>query len=213
MKPIQLYIADDHPVFAEGLESILSQVQDLGVLGIAKNGKQLLTLMEKQAPDMVLLDISMPEMDGYDTAKAILLRFPKVKIMMLTMHNTEKYLLPFIQLGVHGYVIKNSSKAELLKSIYAVWEKGYYFNQEIAMQVAKAKKEATLPKVSLSERELEVLQLVFKGFSTNQIGEKLFISPRTVETHRKNLLNKTGCSNTAQLIHFALAHHLVKADP
>lgn len=212
MSTIKLYIADDHPVFAEGLESILQHEQGLQVLGIAKNGKQLLMLMEKRVPDLVLLDISMPEMDGVETAKVILEKFTSVKILMLTMHNTEQHVLPLIRLGVHGYIIKNSSKAELLKSIYTVWEKGHYFTQEVSLQVAKAKQGAALPKVTLSEREMEILQLVFKGFSTNQIGEKLFISPRTVETHRKNLLNKTACNNTAQLIHYALAHHLLNPD-
>jgi DNA-binding NarL/FixJ family response regulator len=167
--------------------------------------------MENCVPDIVFLDISMPELDGYQAASQITTRFPVTKIIVLTMHNTEEHILPMIKLGVHGYVLKNGGKSEVLRSIYSVLESGQYFGDEITAKIAASKKAKT-DTVKLSERELEVLQLVYEGLSTNRISEKLFISPRTVETHRKNLLNKTDSANTAQLIHFAIGHKLLKTQ-
>jgi two-component system response regulator DegU len=212
MTPIQLFIADDHRMFAEGLESVLSQSEELNVLGIAHSGIHLIALMQTKLPDIVLLDISMPELDGHRTAELILQKFPAVKILMLTMHHSEDHIMPLVKLGVHGYILKNSGKAEVLRAIRTVINTGNYFSPEISAKIAAYKRSAPAP-VKISHREKEILQLVFEGLSTNMISEKLFISPRTVETHRKNLLSKTGASNTAQLIHFALEHNLLSKHP
>jgi two-component system, NarL family, response regulator DegU len=210
MKTTTILIADDHRVFAEGLESILNQVTGMQVLAMAANGQQLLSLMQKQIPDVVLLDISMPEMDGTETACIILKRFPSVKIIMLTMHNTQTHILSLLKLGVNGYVIKNSGKVEVVKAIETVLTKGAYLSAGVAIQLDKAQKEEKNRKLLLSEREKEILQLIYEGLSTNRISEKLFISPRTVETHRKNILNKTNTNSAAQLIHFAIENNLLK---
>lgn len=210
--PTSLYITDDHRVFAEGLESILSQEPDINILGITQSGQQLLLQLAAQPADMVLLDVSMPEMDGYETARLVLLRHPGVKVVMLTMHNSEEHILPLVQLGVHGYVLKNSGKAEVLKAIRQVAQTGAYFSADIGHKLANARKRQQENANLLTTRELEILQLVFQGLSTAKISERLFISPRTVETHRKNILSKTGATNAAQMIHYALTNRLISPE-
>lgn len=209
MNNISLYITDDHRVFAEGLESILSHEEGLNILGLAQSGKQLLQLLAHQPADLVLLDVSMPEMDGYETARLVLQRYPRVKVVMLTMHNTEEHILPLVKLGVHGYVLKNSGKAEVLKAIKQAIQTGGYFSESISHTLAGARRREQENTNLLTHRELEILQLVFEGLSTAKISERLFISPRTVETHRKNILSKTGAANTAQMIHYALTNRLI----
>jgi two-component system response regulator DegU len=200
-------IADDHQIFAEGLESVLNQTEGIRIVGIARDGNHLLSLLKTKTPDIVLLDISMPELNGYDTATQLLRYYPSVKIIILTMHNTEEYIIPMVKLGVHGYILKNAGKTEVLKSIYSVLNTGQYFNEEISKKI-KGRKEL-LNNIKLSSRELEILQLIFEGLSTQKISERLFISPRTVETHRKNMLSKTVSVNAAQLIHYALENNLL----
>lgn len=210
MEKISIYIADDHKIFAEGLENILSHEEAFSVLGIARNGKQLLSMVQNQVPNVVLLDISMPEMNGEETAKELLKHFPQVKILMLTMHNTIDHIAPLIQIGVHGYALKNTGKAELVTAINTLMEKGNYYSSEIAHKLATELRHFDEAQVKLTPRELEVLQLVFEGLSTTEISERIFLSPRTIETHRSNLLSKTGTNNTARLIHYALKKGLVK---
>lgn len=210
MEKISIYIADDHRIFAEGLENILSTEEAFTILGIARNGKQLLSMVQNQVPNIVLLDITMPEMDGEETAKELLENFPQVKILMLTMHNTIDFIAPLLKMGVHGYALKNTGKAELVMAITTLMEKGNYYSSEIAHKLATELREYDEKQVKLTQRELEVLQLVFEGLSTTEISERIFLSPRTVETHRSNLLSKTGTNNTAHLIHYALKKGLIK---
>lgn len=212
MKKVNIYIADDHKIFAEGMESILSQESEIEVLGIARNGKQLLGMLQNQIADVVLLDITMPELDGIETAKEILSAYPETKLLMLTMHNTIEHIAPLIEMSVPGYILKNAGKNELLNAIEKLLDGKTYYSTEIAETLAKELRHFNSEqKIKLSQRETEVLQLVFEGLSTTEIGEKIFLSPRTVETHRSNLLAKTGCKNTAQLIQFGLKNGYLKA--
>lgn len=211
MEKIDIYIADDHKIFAEGLENILTSEEGYNVLGIARNGKQLLGMVQNRVPNIVLLDIGMPEMNGEETAKELLQNFPQVKILILTMHNTIEHIAPLLKMGVHGYALKNTGKAELVMAINTLMEEGRYYSGEIAHKLATELREYDEKQVKLTQRELEVLQLVFEGLSTTEISERIFLSPRTVETHRSNLLSKTGTNNTAHLIHYALKKGLIKA--
>ena len=210
MKKTSVYIADDHKIFAEGLESILSEQNDITVINIARNGKQLLGMLQDEPADVVLLDISMPELNGEETAKEIILLYPNTKILMLTMHNTIDYIAPLIKIGVQGYILKNAGKKELLIAIEALVDGKSYYSSEIANTLAKELRQYDDEKVKLSRREIEVLQLVFEGLSTPEIGERIFLSPRTIETHRSNLLTKTNSKNTAQLINFAIRNGFLK---
>lgn len=212
MKAIDVYIADDHKMFTDGVELILAAENEINILGTARNGLQLLALLKNQLADVVLLDITMPEMDGIATAKEIMKLYPKVKIMMLTMHNTIDHVIPMVKMGVHGYVLKNTGKTELINAIKQLHQNGQYYSSEVAAKLAAGIREHEEKTVKLTSREVEVLQLVFEGLSTLEIGEKLFLSPRTIETHRSNLLNKTDTKNTAQLINFALKNGFINKN-
>lgn len=214
METIDILIADDHRMFAEGLESILGSEPGITVSGVAKNGAQLMALLKQHTPDVVLLDISMPEMDGMEAASQILKQHPTVKILVLTMHNTEDYILPLVQKGVHGYVLKNAGRTELLEGIKRIKENGNYYSAEITSKLVNGLRQYEASAlVKLSTREAEVLELVMEGLSTAEIADKLFISPRTVETHRSNLLAKTESKNTAQLIKYAQEKGLLRMKP
>lgn len=212
MDAITIYIADDHKIFAQGLESILTPEPEIEVLGIARNGKQLLGMLQNQPAQVVLLDITMPEMNGEEAAKQIIEQYPKTKILMLTMHNTIEHIAPLLNMGVHGYILKNTGKAELLNAIKTLVEGMPYYSSEVAAKLATEIRRYDEQLVKLTNREIEILQLVFEGLSTTEIGERIFLSPRTVETHRSNLLAKTECKNTAQLIHYGLKNGLLKVN-
>lgn len=204
MKLIDIYIADDHKMFTDGVELILASEPEINVLGVARNGKQLLGLLHSQPANVVLLDITMPEMDGMATAEEIIKLYPAVKVMMLTMHNTIDHVVPMVKMGVHGYLLKNTGKTELVNAIKQLHENGQYYSGEVATKLAAGIREHEEKTIKLTAREKEILQLVFDGLSTLEISEKLFLSHRTVETHRSNLLSKTETKNTAQLINFGL---------
>lgn len=204
MKLIDIYIADDHKMFTDGVELILASEPEINVLGVARNGKQLLGLLRSQPANVVLLDITMPEMDGMATAEEIIKLYPAVKVMMLTMHNTIDHVVPMVKMGVHGYLLKNTGKTELVNAIKQLHENGQYYSGEVATKLAAGIREHEEKTIKLTAREKEILQLVFDGLSTLEISEKLFLSHRTVETHRSNLLSKTETKNTAQLINFGL---------
>ncbi|KAB2916979.1 MAG: response regulator transcription factor [Bacteroidetes bacterium] len=204
MKLIDIYIADDHKMFTDGVELILASEPEINVLGVARNGKQLLGLLHSQPANVVLLDITMPEMDGMATAEEIMKLYPAVKVMMLTMHNTIDHVVPMVKMGVHGYLLKNTGKTELVNAIKQLHENGQYYSGEVATKLAAGIREHEEKTIKLTAREKEILQLVFDGLSTLEISEKLFLSHRTVETHRSNLLSKTETKNTAQLINFGL---------
>lgn len=204
MKLIDIYIADDHKMFTDGVELILASEPEINVLGVARNGKQLLGLLHSQPANVVLLDITMPEMDGMATAEEIIKLYPAVKVMMLTMHNTIDHVVPMVKMGVHGYLLKNTGKTELVNAIKQLHENGQYYSGEVATKLAAGIRGHEEKTIKLTAREKEILQLVFDGLSTLEISEKLFLSHRTVETHRSNLLSKTDTKNTAQLINFGL---------
>lgn len=204
MTPINIYIADDHKMFTDGLELILASEPEINVLGVARNGKQLLGLLHSQPANVVLLDITMPEMDGMATAEEIIKMYPAVKVMMLTMHNTIDHVVPMVKMGVHGYLLKNTGKTELANAIKQLHENGQYYSGEVAAKLAAGIREHEEKTIKLTAREKEILQLVFEGLSTLEISEQLFLSHRTVEAHRSNLLSKTETKNTAQLINFGL---------
>jgi DNA-binding NarL/FixJ family response regulator len=209
MSHIRIALADDHQMFTEGLSSILDNYEELRIIGIAQNGQLLLDLLHEKKADVVLLDVSMPVMRGEQAAITIMERYPETRIIMLTMHHTDDIVVPLIESGVHGFLLKNSSKKELVEAIRTVFQGGTYFSQEIASRLASRFRKNQARSIQLTKREQEVLQKVFEGLSTAEIAEKLFISPSTVETHRKNLLSKTGCKNSAQLIQFGLANSFI----
>jgi DNA-binding NarL/FixJ family response regulator len=218
---INVLIADDHKIVRDGLKSILMQHPvEVTVTGEAASGTEVLALLEVVAADLVLMDIDMPELNGIETTRQIRERFPAVKVVMLTMTDNEQLVRESMQAGAQGYLLKSGGHKELLHAIHSVAEGEEYFSVELTkillqrvqsprpVQAVGGAVPEQLP-VQISVRELEVLRLIAKGHTNNQIGEILFTSRRTVETHRQYLLEKTGANNTATLILYAAAHNLL----
>jgi len=220
MRKIRLGLCDDHNLFRVGMSSILNQVHDFELIVEASNGKELIDRIPRKMPDVLLLDLQMPVMDGTATADYLRDNFPLVKIIVLTMHDEDRMVLHLLEKGVSGYLLKDADEDEVEKAIRKVMDDGLYLNEFVsrAMLRKMTNKNKVRPltpggfynsKILLSEREKEVLTLLCEGLSTNEIGEKIFLSPRTVEGHRLRILEKTGTKNTAGMVAFAFRNNLV----
>jgi two-component system nitrate/nitrite response regulator NarL len=215
MKSIRTLLVDDHRIVLDGLLAVLSDQKEIEVLETAQSGEQALAILKRLEVDVLVLDYSLEDkggaqmMNGLDTAKAIRLAYPEIKILMLTMHHSKDIILPCIEAGVHGYVIKGERNFDMARAILELWKNGYYFSPEVSAQLAMNLRQYQQEKVLISTREQEVLDCLFTGDSTKQIAEKLFISTNTVETHRKNLLSKFEAQNTTALIYKALKRGLL----
>lgn len=210
---IRVFLVDDHTLFLKGLKSLLDPLHDFTVVGEAYNGLEFLEKFEAARPDVVLMDISMPEMDGIEASKKVLEQDPNLKIITLSMYGDQEYYSRMLEIGVRGFVLKDSDIQEVKTAIHTVAEGGNYFSQPLLRGLILARKENPPTEAEddqLSERELEVLLEICQGLSNNEIADKLFISKRTVEKHRANVLLKTGCKNTASLVVFAIKNHLVE---
>lgn len=207
MEKIKVFIADDHQLFRDGLKYIFSQTKEFEVCGEASNGKELVDTVEAANPHIILLDINMPVMDGLAAAREVLKKNPKQHILVLSMYDSEEYYNAFIDMGVKGFLLKDSSNQELITAIQKILKGDSYFSQQLLMKIIKNKDKAEY--VHLTAREKEVLQLICKGASNFKISEKLFISQRTVERHRANLLEKTKSSNSIKLVLFAIKNNIV----
>jgi len=208
MEKIKVLIADDHQLFRDGIKYILSESERFTTIGEASNGKELLEKMERVSPDIILLDINMPIMNGIDAAREILKSNPNQAILVLSMYDSEEYYNAFIDMGVRGFLLKDSSNHELLTAMEKIIKGDSYFSQELLMKIIKNKDEGK--DLHLTPRELDVLHLICKGFSNFEISEKLFISQRTVERHRANLLEKTESSNSIKLVLYAIRNNIVQ---
>ena len=196
----QVIIADDHLLFAEGISTMLDQACDLEVAAIVSNGDELLKTLSKQTADLILLDISMPGMNGLEAAGKIRALYPAIKILVITMNDSVDTIRSLMDTGVNGIILKNTGKTELMLAIAEVCKGEGYFSQKITQQLAKGYQYNKQDKWQLTRREKEVLHLVYEGLSTSGIAEKLFISVYTVETHKKNLFLKSGVNKSALLI-------------
>ncbi len=217
MKKIKLAVADDQFLFRKGLIALLAEHEEFRVLIDAENGKDLLDQMEKKKPDIVLLDLEMPVMDGIEVTSHIKHHYPDVRVIVLTMHNSEEYIVHLIEKGARGFLLKNTDVEVLVDAIYSVKETGYYFNDLIskAMVTGLARKKRIKPDfrpVKLTEREIEIVRLICKELSNREMAEKLFISLRTIEGHRERILEKTGARNAAGIVLFAVKNNLLEDE-
>lgn len=193
----------------------MSGIEGFNVVGEASDGIELLDLLEKIPPDVILLDIEMPRMNGIAAAEEALKRWPDLKIITLSMYGDEDYYFKMVSLGVKGFILKNSEIKDVVAAIEAVAEGGSFFSQELLFNLVSNLKStpSSVPEDSpeqLSQRESEILLHICRGESNNEIADALFISKRTVDKHRSNILAKTGCKNTANLVVYAIKHHLVE---
>ncbi|MCG8698977.1 MAG: response regulator transcription factor [Bacteroidales bacterium] len=211
MKPntqIQVALVDDHQLFRNGLRFILEETEDISIVLEASNGKEFIDMLQHVTPDLVLMDISMPEMDGVEATRLALEKQPELNVLVLSMFSDIEYYNTMIDLGVKGFILKDIDNQELLSAIRKVNNGGNYFSQELLLQLIKTKPEDH--KVPLTNREMEVLGLICKGNSNQEISEELYISQRTVERHRASLLEKTDSKNSISLVIYAIKNGLVK---
>ncbi len=215
MKPIEYIIADDHKLFRQGLRLVLSGDPALEYLGEAADGLELMELLKRGQPQVVLLDIKMPGMDGIEATKAIRAKYPDIKILILTMHDDEQLILHLLEAGANGYLVKNADAEEIKLALRACAENGYYFSDQVsAVMLKKVMGRGAKPSFSepaLNDREREVLALLCEGLTAAEIGKQIFLSPRTVEGIKASLLEKTGARNTAGLVMYAVKHGVVSS--
>lgn len=212
MKKIRVVLVDDHILFLNGLKLLLDTYDSIDIVGEAHNGKEYLTLAETVPHDIVLMDINMPVMHGVDATKKITDSNKGIKVIALSMFGEEEYYYKMIDAGVSGFLLKNSDITELIEAIETVNDGSKYFSQELLYNVVKnIKKTEQIVDAQnlLSEREVEVLFLICKGLSNQEIAESLDISKRTVDKHRANLLEKTKSKNTVSLVMFAVKNKLI----
>jgi DNA-binding NarL/FixJ family response regulator len=217
---IKVLLVDDHEMFRDGVKLLFSSGSLAEIVGEAVNGKEFLELFPVVKPDIVLLDISMPVMDGIEAAQIANRQFPGIKILVLTMFGDERYYYKLISAGVKGFILKSSGISELLEAIKHVSEGHSFFSKELLLTLVNTLNSAKAAGKDmglhngekLSKREIEVLKEIAAGLSNESIGEKLHISATTVRTHRANLLLKTSTNNTASLIMYAIKNNIIEME-
>jgi len=210
IKPIKVILVDDHKLFRNGLKFILGEIEGIEVIAEASNGKEFLELLKYFSPDLILMDISMPEMNGVEACKIALEENPNLKILILSMFGEDAYYNTMIELGVKGFILKDTDNSELRTAIQTILNGNSYFSQELLLKIIRNKN--STPAIKLSRRESEILALICKGLSTIQISDQLHISHRTVERHRASLLSKTESSNSISLAIYAIKNNLIQID-
>ena len=212
---IRVVIVDDHAVVRSGLRAVLGGAVDIEVVGEAKDGREAVAAAERLKPDVVVMDLSMPGMDGREATRIILEKQIPTRILMLTMHAEEDYLMPALEAGVAGYLVKSAADRELVAAVRAVAHGDMYMGPSAGRVLAKsftAKDPAKAERVryeKLTDRERDVLRLVAEGYSAPEIGEKLFISPKTVDTYKQRIHEKMGFSHRAEYVKLALKLKLI----
>ena len=209
MKKISVVLADDHQLFRDGMKAMLQASGEVEVVGEAAGGSVLLTVLASQNPDVVLLDISMPQTSGIELLPVIKERFPDVKCIMLTMHEDVQYVLRSLKQGADGYLLKEADAEELRTAIREVYEGKKYFKNKISDLIVANLSGEPSPETLLSEREIQVVRLVAEGKITKEIADQLYVSTRTVETHRSRIMKKLGVANTAEMIRMAYEKKLI----
>ncbi|MBN2350826.1 MAG: response regulator transcription factor [Bacteroidales bacterium] len=215
MDKIKVLIADDHKIFRDGIKALLEKVKDIEVVCEAENGDEVLLRLESNEVNVILMDIDMGTTNGFDTAVKVKKQFPDCNILVLSMHGDHNYIIKMLEAGAIGYILKNAGKEELLTAIRSVAGGDSYFSKEVSSRLIEQinrpqssykKKDKDVP---LTEREIEILRLISQEYSNPEIAEELFISIRTVDTHRRNLLDKLGVKNTAGLVKYAIKKGII----
>jgi len=215
MKNIKILLADDHAILRDGLKIALQTDKLFKILGEAGDGEEAVEMVKKLQPDIAILDVNMPKMSGIEAARAIRKFDKKVRILILTMHEQENYIVDAISSGINGYIFKMSDMEEFLFAIKELASGKDYFSDKVSKIVlkglqSKAQKNDELEKIHITNREKEILKLLAKGRTSQEIAETLFISYFTVGQHRKNILEKLGLKNTAELVFYAVREGLVE---
>jgi two-component system response regulator NreC len=219
MGSIKVVLADDHKIVRKGLRSLIEDEIDLEVVGEAATGREAIELTEEENPDVVLMDISMPRLNGFEATRRIMESRPGIKVLMLTVHDNEDYIFRSLEAGASGYLIKETAPERLIEAIHTVKGDGAYLGSSITAEVVRRFRKDTKGQDGievfdqLTGREKEILQLIAEGNSTKEIADLLYISTNTVSTHRKNLMEKLDLHNVAQLTQYAISKGLIEVKP
>lgn len=204
MSKLKVYIADDHTFVRKGMIRLLNTFQRIGEIKEASSGKELIELVNDSIPDAVILDLEMPGMNGFDASKHLVEHFPNVKILILTMHTEEVFILNLMELGVHGFLNKNAEPEEVEQALYAILDKDFYRNEIVNQALRNGIKRTPNPtSLKLSPRELEILLLICQELTPPEISGRLRISEKTFFNHRTNILSKTGVRSNVGLVKYA----------
>lgn len=212
---MKIAIADDYKIYRDGIKVGLGKDPNLQVILEADNGEDLIKGLKEELPDVIIMDLKMPVMDGIEATIAIKKRYSNVKVLVLTMYEDEKFIIHLMQSGANGYLLKNADSPEIIKAIYAVHENGYYFNDIVNKALLKKLvikgniKPSFKQDIQFTERELEVLKLICEEKTAAEIGGEIFLSSRSVEGIRQRLIEKVGVRNTAGLVMFAVKNGVI----
>ncbi|HYV97511.1 MAG TPA: response regulator transcription factor [Gemmatimonadaceae bacterium] len=207
---IRVVLADDHAVVRAGLKAVLGTAKDVTVVGEASNGREAVAMTERLTPDVVVMDLTMPDVDGVQATKEIIAKGTATRVLILTMHTEEEYLLPLLEAGAAGYLVKSAADRDLVSAVRAVAHGDSYVSAAASRVLVKGVQKKDPAKVdrerfeSLTQREKDVLRYVAQGYSAPEIGEKLFISPKTVDTYKQRIQEKLGLSHRAEYVQLAL---------
>lgn len=216
-KKIKVLIADDHDIVRSGLRMLFQRTPDVVVVGEAGDGEEAVRLAEKIKPDVAILDVSMPKLNGLQATRALKERFPSIRVLILTIHEEEEYIYEMIRSEADGHVLKSANRKEIIDAVHSVASGGQFYSSAISSLminefIRKVKEDEEAPKrpaQSLTKREIEILRLVAHGLSSKEIAEKLFLSVSTINTHRTNLMHKLDIHDTAGLTKYAIRSRLI----
>ena len=215
---IKIFLVDDHDLVRDGLKALLSGIPEIAISGEASTGIALFELLSHTRPDVIVLDISLPDMSGIEITRRVLRDWPKVRILILSMYTNEDFILNAIKAGAKGYLPKNTSRDELVKAILAVSRNEEFFSDSISRTLLRSYVRTTVEKErpidkqadTLSSRELEILKLFAEGHNNKEISEQLSISIRTVETHKNHIMKKLGMKSTVEMVKFAIRNKIIE---
>lgn len=210
---IRVITVDDHKIFRDGIASLLATDPNMEMVGEAENEEQLLKLLEQQDADVILMDIHLKDSNGINITSRIKKEKPDIKVLAFSMHNQVDYVIKMLEAGASGYLIKDAGKEEMIRAINVVASGNTYYSNEISTLILQALNKKNEPESkrnsTLTKREIEILKLIANEYSNPEIAEKLHISVRTVDTHRRNLLEKLDVKNTAGLVKYAIKENLI----
>ncbi len=208
---IKVSLVDDHRLVVDGLASLLARENDIEVIAKAFTGKQLLASLKKEKPHVVLIDINLPDLDGITLSKKIKNYDPEVQIIALTMHKVRKFVFTMVEIGVTGFILKNADNNELVNAVRTVASGSKYYSPEVKDLFFESQENKNSERLQprLTEREKEIVEMIAEEYTTHEIAEQLFLTPDTVETHRKNIIQKLNVRNTAGMIKVAIEQNLI----
>ena len=207
-KPSRIFIVDDHQMVIDGINLMIEDIPEFMVIGESTRPLLVIDLLENAAADILITDVGMPDMSGVELSRAVKNKFPHIKILALSMFGDSQVIAEMIDAGISGYILKNSGKKELIEALTKIAEGQNYFSQDITLQLMKSFKR-NQEEVKLTDREIEIIRMIEKDMTTRDIADKLFISERTVETHRKNILHKTNTQTVVGLLKYAYERKII----